>query len=63
MKNLNGRSGASLIKETVYSVEKGTRTYYVDLIANGKYAISIDEKYLCTKETKDEAINYVNSKM
>ena len=58
-----GRSGASLIEETVYTKEKGNKSYYVDRLINGQFAVSLHEFYITTFTTKEEAIKYVDRKV
>jgi hypothetical protein len=60
-KTKEGRSSASLIKETLYCKEWRFNTYYADKLTNNKIAVSIDENYIRTFDTFIEAVNYIDS--
>lgn len=48
-------------KETVLTVTTGSKTYYIDLLQDGKYGVSKDEKPLNKFQTLDQARLYIKS--
>jgi len=52
------KNTTEIIQKTLKTAEIGFKSYYLDLLKNGKYAVSQDENILKTFDTKEKANIY-----